>query len=204
MLKSAFTLLELVFVIVVVGIISIVLIPNFNKNNSGEAAYQIAEHLRLAQHLAMAEDFTGQSATWQARLWRMRFTNSPQGFCYTVFANRDENRNADRIESAIDPLTKLRVYSDAGCNQNQADTPDALLWRRFGVRAVNLNGCGRNAHIAFDNLGRAGQVQGTIFIPLINNCIINITTDNDENATVVVVPETGYVDVIQINGITLP
>ena len=61
MKKSAFTMLELVFVIVVVGILAAVFIPKFERDNAGEAAYQLARHIRLAQHHALVYDTFGTS-----------------------------------------------------------------------------------------------------------------------------------------------
>ncbi|WP_024954426.1 pilus assembly FimT family protein [Sulfurospirillum arcachonense] len=55
-MKKAFTMLELVFVIIIVGILSVVIIPNFDKNNLREAAEQVISHIRYTQHLAMMDN----------------------------------------------------------------------------------------------------------------------------------------------------
>ena len=55
-MKKAFTMLELVFVIVVAGIIAAVVIPNTKTNPAQEAAIQLLSHIRYTQHLAMVDD----------------------------------------------------------------------------------------------------------------------------------------------------
>ena len=54
--KKAFTMLELVFVIVVSGILAATFIPRFDRDNLQEAADQVISHIRYTQHLAMVDD----------------------------------------------------------------------------------------------------------------------------------------------------
>ncbi len=54
--KYAFTMLELVFVIVVAGILTAAIVPRFDRNNLQEAADQLISHIRYTQHLAMVDD----------------------------------------------------------------------------------------------------------------------------------------------------
>ena len=54
-LRQAFTMLELVFVIVVVGILSYFVASSFQRNTVVEAADQITSHIRYTQHLAMSD-----------------------------------------------------------------------------------------------------------------------------------------------------
>lgn len=55
-MKRAFTMIELVMVMVVVGILVAVALPRLNRDNVYQAANQVASHIRYAQHLAMQDD----------------------------------------------------------------------------------------------------------------------------------------------------
>ena len=55
-MKKAFTMLELVFVIVIVGILSYFVSSSFQRNPLREAADQVVSHIRYTQHLAMIDD----------------------------------------------------------------------------------------------------------------------------------------------------
>lgn len=55
-MKKAFTMLELVFVIVIVGILSYFVASSFQRNPLREAADQLVSHIRYTQHLAMIDD----------------------------------------------------------------------------------------------------------------------------------------------------
>ena len=60
-MKKAFTMLELVFVIVVIGILAAAIIPSTRTNPAQEAAIQLLSDIRYTQHLAMIDDKYGQN-----------------------------------------------------------------------------------------------------------------------------------------------
>ena len=93
-MKKAFTMLELVFVIVVVGILSYFAASGFQRNPLREAADQVVSHIRYTQHLAMQDDkFTpnlslsstsGFAAirevqSWYKGRWQLSFHNNTSG-----------------------------------------------------------------------------------------------------------------------------
>ena len=108
-MKKSFTLLELVFVIVVIGILSATVIPSTKTNPLQEAATQLVSHIRYAQHLAMVDDKYmasqslseyGDSTTkenhlkqWFNGRWQITFhfnSTEPAGFreyYYSIFSD---------------------------------------------------------------------------------------------------------------------
>jgi type II secretory pathway pseudopilin PulG len=208
MKKAAFTMLELVFVIVVAGILAAVFIPRFERDNAGEAAYQIARHIRLAQHHALVEDkFEGATSDWNKKMWAIIFRKN--NYCYSVFSNLDKSATfADLNESAVDPLSKKRLFADTACSESSAGADDVLLWKSFGVDNITMTNCGtdlptltENNEILFDHLGRPYQNVG---VPLAANCVITIQTNNGHSAQVTVYKGTGFVKVTSIDGINVP
>ncbi|WP_345972397.1 type II secretion system protein [Sulfurimonas diazotrophicus] len=199
MKKSAFTMLELVFVIVVIGILAAVFIPRFERDNAGEAAYQIARHIRLAQHHALVEDkFSTTDSDWWKGMWAITFRTTKN--CYAVYNNQDYatgGTQADQNESAVDPLTRKRLYSDINCNENTATTDDVLLWKKFGVDSLTLTNCGTNNQILFDHLGRPYGSAGNLLVN--NNCVITLGTKDGHSAEITVYKETGFVKVTKID-----
>ncbi|NLY03804.1 MAG: prepilin-type N-terminal cleavage/methylation domain-containing protein, partial [Campylobacter sp.] len=73
----AFTMLELIVVVIVVGILSVIVIPNFDRNTLFEASNQIVGHIRYTQHLAMNDDkFNPDDSTWFKDRWTIEFNNA--------------------------------------------------------------------------------------------------------------------------------
>lgn len=215
MKKSAFTMLELVFVIAVVGILAAVFIPRFERDNAGEAAYQIARHIRLAQHHALVENrFNDPSLTaWKGTLWRISFFDSSGKECYMVFSDRNMNGgNPSEDERAVDPLSKRYVWGNTTCDDSDPKVNDeVLLTKSFGVSSLSVCGGVGPKHIAFDHLGRPGRVSMTgsgatgtgTFTPLAADCVIAIGTNNGHSAEVTVYQDTGFAQVTKIDSTPL-
>ncbi|EAJ5693991.1 prepilin-type N-terminal cleavage/methylation domain-containing protein [Campylobacter fetus] len=55
-MKKAFTLIEIIIVLVIVGIMASFTIPKLNRNDLRLAADQIVSHIRYTQHLAIIDD----------------------------------------------------------------------------------------------------------------------------------------------------
>lgn len=198
MKRFAFTMLELVFVIIVIGILSVLAMPSFNSNPLQQAAEQVANHIRYTQHLAMVEDkFDDKNTTWYKSFWRIRFYHSTGTYYYTVASDKDQNGNIDtgagKTEVAVDPLTKVRMNVDY--NNKSMDLTD-----KFGIKAVTSSCDTGYIDIFFDNLGRpySHSVSAGTTPPYSNilteDCNI-ILSHTDGNATITVRPETGYVSV---------
>lgn len=177
-MKKAFTMLELVIVIVVVGIISAVLIPRDGSNRLAEAAAQLVGHIRYTQHLAMVDDRydannldSVNNIKWYKERWQLIFTNGVETNnqdAYTIFSDTagDSTGNVDISEVAVSPENPNQLMSGgfAGGVNALDITHDSFiginklnLGRSYGVSNVTFsNSCkiGISKRIAFDHLGR--------------------------------------------------
>ena len=158
--KKAFTMIELVFVIVVLGILAIMAIPRLDRDLRQEAADNILSAIRYTQHLALNDDKTNpQIQDWQKSLWTIRF--SSDGDHYTIGSDMDREGNIDKSEAAIDPLNGKYMYNNSATPQND-ESPNIFLNKKYGITGIKItSGCRTSKdtakstlHIAFDNLGR--------------------------------------------------
>lgn len=202
MKKNAFTMLELVFVIVVVGILSVALIPKFERDQAAEAAFQIERHIRLAQHHALVDDRFDGSSDWQKEMWQIAFTHSTanNGDCYDVFSDKNRLGNVSTNEAAIDPLTRKPLYSN-NCDESGDYNADVLLWKQYGVSDLTFSSsCGGNKYLAFDHLGRP---YGQIGSRLSGDCVITLSTNDGHSAEITIYQETGFAKVSKIDSTIL-
>lgn len=198
MKKSAFTMLELVFVIVVAGILAAVFIPRLDRNHIEEASLQIMRHIRYAQHLAMSNDvFNHTNVNWYLARPQISFRACTGGGSY-YFVGSDSSLNGGHIaeaEAALDPLSQKALYSqnnqcDPGAYPNR--NGDVILGESYGVSVASS--CGST--ISFDNLGRpytsfsAIITDGLMTAP----CTLTIADGNGNEGYIVIEPETGFVN----------
>jgi len=205
MKRFAFTMLELVFAIIVIGILAVLAMPNFNTNPLQLAAEQVATHIRYTQHLAMVDDkYNPNDPTWYEMFWRIRFYESgtPDTYYYAVFHDTDKENNIDtttHTEPAIDPLTKKYLYVTNSSTDTRSNSKMNLS-ETYGITNI-VSTCDTGwIEFFFDHTGRpyvnSVSTGGTPPYSglLQNDCNITLS-HSDGNATITIHPETGYVSV---------
>jgi len=215
--KYAFTMLELVFVIVVAGILAATMIPRFDRDNLQEAADQVISHIRYTQHLAMIDDkFDANNAVWYKERWQLLFGQSAytnHKYSYSIFSDKDTYAGGPGIaELAKNPLNPNQLltggYSGVIRTSDKRSTKAMNIGETYGINDVKFIGCGSSSstRIAFDYLGRPiGGDLSTSTKPyqsdrlLKTQCRIALCKNNpcdDKNVTIAIEPETGYVHIL--------
>jgi prepilin-type N-terminal cleavage/methylation domain-containing protein len=178
-MKKAFTMLELVFVLVVIGILAAVMLPSMGSTTVPQAAVQLQSHIRYAQHLAMVDDkFDATNATWFQDRWQIAFTGNE----YSIGSNNG-------LTFARNPQVNDQNLSGINLNDD------------YGVSLNFDAGCGAgNVEISFDHLGRPmiGDISGwgqsyPVGSLMIANCVITLSGDGQNDVVLTIRPETGYV-----------
>lgn len=164
---KAFTMIEFVFVIVVLGILAALALPRLERDTRQEAADNILSAIRYTQHLALNDDKTNPFDTiWQRKLWKITFTDAGGnlGDFYTISAQLDNTFAVNQNETAIDPANGKYMYNLGGNTVIDADeSPNIFIGKQYGINSITYaGGCSDTAqHIAFDHLGRPFSDIGT-------------------------------------------
>ena len=158
---KAFTMLELVFVIVVLGILASLALPRMDRDLRQEAKDNILAAIRYTQHLALNDDKTDPTDTnWQKGLWKISFTTSADNLAnfYTVSSDAAPyNGSVSKDESAIDPANGKYMYNASGATVgiNADESPNIFIGKQYGINSITFSdACNDAQHIAFDHLGR--------------------------------------------------
>ena len=220
-MKKAFTMIELVFVIVVIGILAAVIIPSTRTNPLQEAAIQLLSHIRYTQHLAMVDDkFNATDANWYKQRWQMVFINSTNAggeYAYTIYSDSSGSSTGDPnvSEIALNPQNSSQLMTggssggEAKLSISHADFPGMKklnLGMSYGVTNMTFSdscSVSNSERIAFDYLGRpikgklgtssgGGNSKAYEADNLIqNDCIITLL-DGTDSISITIRPETGY------------
>jgi prepilin-type N-terminal cleavage/methylation domain-containing protein len=156
--RLAFSMIELIMVIVVLGILSAMAIPNFKNDVRTGARENIYSALQYTRNLALIDNRTDPTdSKWQMELWHIAFSDSDDGYTYNIGSNQSHaSAPLKKIECAIDPANGQYFYNEGGNTEIAIDeSPNVFLGKKFGVNDISFeDGCRGAQYIAFDNLGR--------------------------------------------------
>ncbi len=214
-MKKAFTMLELIFVIVIVGILSFVAASSFQRDTLREAADQLVSHIRYTQHLAMMDDkFNPSDLKWFRHRWQIVFGSSAytgNKTAYTIFSDSAASvtGQADISEMAKNPLDNTKLlsggYSGTLYTTDSRATKEMNIGEKYGIVSYTLTGGCANARISFDYLGRpfdGNLANTTSWVTSYQSdkmiqSTCRITLSNDTSSIVIAIePETGYTHIL--------
>ena len=174
--KKAFTMLEVIFVIVVAGILAAIILPNTRTDPIYEATNQLLSHIRYTQHLAMVDDKydtnridLGGSVIWYKDRWQLVFANSQftdNEVAYTIYSDTQGRAvgrgDPNESEVALNPQNPDQLMTGGHTAAAALDYTNAgfrgmkklNLGKSYGVQSVRLTGGCQNSRISFDHLGR--------------------------------------------------
>ena len=211
MIKSknkAFTLIEIIFVIVIIGIMSAILAPSVKRATMQEAADQLASHIRYTQYLALQDNkFEHNNSNWYKGRWQLLFGKSAftdNKYTYTIFSDKSGYSGSPGVtEMAKNPLNPSQFLSGGYSGVLQTSDSRAMkelnIGKKYDISSVNFSGGCSGLRISFDYLGRPINGNPRTQSQKYNNrliktdCIITLTNSVGESKRIIVTPETGYV-----------
>ena len=206
MKKSAFTMLEVVLVIVVLGILATLAVPRFDRDLRQEAGDSILSNIRYTQHLALMDNKQKfDKAEWQRRFWRIMFAQCSDGkYFYRIGSDDDMDSTStfENTEAAIDPANGKPIYmsNNGNCNSNTA-SDNIFIGKKYGVTVNNGTGGCTGKSIGFDHLGRphtgfSASTQPNSASYMSAECIFNFTMSDSTTFQISIQPETGYAQIV--------
>jgi len=170
-IKKAFTMIEFVFVIVIIGIIASTVIPSFKSNTIHEEVIKFIADVRYTQHLGMINDtFDSTNPDWQK-----------QSYCMNIdlLANSwsiNKITPAGVKEFALEPLNLEPLFMSL----NETD---------FEITSTK-----QITRLCFDHLGRplSDNLEYTNANLIKENIIFKFSNSTDM-VQVIITPETGYI-----------
>ena len=223
-MKKAFTMLELIFVIIVIGILSAIILPSTKRSPLQEAAIQLQSHIRYTQHLALIDDkYDALDTNWYKKRWQIVFihsSNANNQYAYTIYSDSSGGSTGDPnvSEIAINPENHSQLLTGGSSGGepklgiNRPDFPGSKklnLGMSYGVTDIDFSSScsvSNSERLAFDYLGRpirgklsnsSGGGNQKAYEPdnlIISDC--NITLSDGGNSIMLTIkPETGYVNI---------
>jgi prepilin-type N-terminal cleavage/methylation domain-containing protein len=224
--RAAFTMLELVFVIVVLGILAALAMPRMETDIRQEAIDNVIAAIKYTQHMALSDNVVESSnSNWHRKFWRFGKEGcSDNGIFYYIGSDKDMGGNIDATigEAAVDVTNGMLYMGLNGqpCKDSilgqvygngLAASRNIFLTKKYGISEGNMkfsSSCQttdvNHGHIAFDYLGRphakienVTQPDNTTLIGSDCNITLKFDDTNIQDVIITVERETGRVYLAQ-------
>jgi len=202
-------MIELVFVIVILGILASLAMGRMDRDLKQEASETILSHIRLAQQLALTDnkhlpDNNVNRDKWQTAYWQFAFKKCGDDVAYRVASDGDFGGGINGIgdkEAAINPIDGKYIYSKDCSNLKNDETPSVLLSKKFGIKNSGIStdgGCKAHRQILFDYMGRphsgnTSYKSNPNFVNIMTkDCNMTFTMSDGDTFSIIIEHETGY------------
>lgn len=221
-MKKAFTLIEVIFIIVVVGILSTIAISRFNSKDLLRGAEMVARDIEYVKHLAVIDDNRVPNDMIQkhennSNFWAITFIGIGGDPKMSIFKYTNPSINYGTVQTAVvDYLDKEKFLTLTVRNGKDDDivdgsvvktSPRVWLKKTYSINKIDTSDCnaedytGRHSinTLFFNEEGIpyiANSSGGTFwyFQKLKEICTLKIKAGSDTKC-IDIYPETGYVKV---------
>ncbi len=208
--RAAFTLVEIIMVIVVLGILASLALPRLDRDVKQEAADSILSDIRYTQHLALTDNkHKFNEAKWQRAFWKFSVEScaNDTGLFMAIGTDLDYSKEPSREESALDPINGKFIFweNTSECSEGLEDLDTSsriFLTNKYAIISVEgTGGCDGVQHIGFDNTGRphvsfSNSDQPNYASVMHETCTFTFTMEDDTTFAIDILPETGYAYIV--------
>jgi len=207
--KKAFTMIEMIMAIIVLGILASLAMPRLERDLKQEAADEILSQIRYTQHLALIDDMHEfDNPEWQKKFWRIDFgtCDDDSGLFYRIGSDSDKSGGGfTQAEAAIDPINKKALFATNIICNDPGTNPNVFLGTKYNVIDIDASRCNLVQHIGFDHLGRPhigfSNSNTPDYSSYMHNaanqaCRFTFTLSDGDTFSIDIAPETGYANIV--------
>ena len=200
-MKKSFTLLELIFTIVIIAIVSSIIIPKPQYSNLDQAAQRIILYLKHIRYLALVDNkYSLTNNEWFKARWTLKFqncSNDEDGLYFVVYSDESGGTaHFKKSECAKDPITSKYLYSSSSCISKKDESKYILLTKEYGITRVAMT-CNETSTIGKISFGERGNIYsliGTLADNILTEtCYIKLFDKDGKFVKIAIEPQTGFV-----------
>lgn len=203
MIKKAFSLLELIFIIFILILVGSFFTYKITDNSLDNATTRLLLYLKQTRYQSLVDDkYENKSSLWHKKRWTLKFFRCDKnvgGIYYSIYSDTNQKGHVNLNEALIDPLTNKRIHSNNKCNYSNNTSKYVLLTKEFNIKKVfvSCNSTNSLGQISFANDGKVytklSSYDGEFYeYELLKPCILRLYNTNNKYKEIIVEPKTGY------------
>lgn len=198
--KKSFSLLELIFTIILISIIITVAIPKKNISKLNLARDRILINLSYTRYIAHIDDkFDIKDNEWEKKRWTLKFqhcSSTVGGLYYTIYSDKSGgSAHFKKVDCLKDPLTNKYLYSNSDCVASYDESKYILLTKEYGIDKIEVS-CNTTSAIGQISFGYDGKIYsqlGSNIKEILEPCEIKLY-DKNSTLSIKIYPKTGFIE----------
>ena len=203
--KKSFSLIEVIFTIMIIAIISSQVNLKNNLSKIKLAKQQILLHLKYTRYIAMLDNkYNHNDKLWFRKRWTMKFLNCQKeigGIYYIIYSDENLNGSVSKSETLIDPLTHNYMYSFQ-CKQDNVYNKNKLILisKRYNIKSIDIS-CNKTKTIGQLSFDSSGELHSKLStnenesdkFKIKEDCTIKIKDDKNNEESITITKNTGFI-----------
>ena len=203
-MKKAFSLLEVLLIILLLGFLYTAFIPKTQVNKIDEVANRLVLYLKQTRYKALINDkFDLNDEYWHKKRWTLKFFNCRKnvgGIYYSIYSDKNTSGHPSIEDSLKDSLNLKNIYSTNYCKENKNNSKYVLITKNFNIDSVRVS-CNKTNSLGQLSFGSDGKIYSKLSnIPndnssyeIMNKCKIKLIHTSGEERTIILESKTGYI-----------
>lgn len=200
MYKKSFSILEIIFVIVLITIIITFSIPKNTLSKLDLAADKLTLYLNYTRYMALLDNkYDKDDPEWEKKLWSLKFqrcSKEEDGLYFVVFSDESGGTGAfKKSETLKDPLNNKYLYSGYDCEPSYNESRNILLTKEYNIAKVEVS-CNTTSTIGQISFGYDGKLYSQLGMDIKKvhePCIITLYDFEENKKELKIESETGYI-----------
>lgn len=207
-MKKAFTLLELILIILLISVSITLVFPKNNKTKIDELTNTLNIYLNELRLKALIDNkYSFNETLWYKKRWTLKFfrcRSDVGGFYFSIYSDKNSSGHPSSEDSMKDPLTNKNIYSSNFCLENSENSKYVLLTKNFDIINIEVS-CNQTSSLGQISFGNDGKVYSKLSnyeneeneYEIEESCIIKLTDKNNKKREIEVMNKTGYTRIKQ-------
>jgi hypothetical protein len=203
-MKKAFSLLEILLIISLLGFLYTAFIPKTRVNKIDELTNRLVLQLKQVRYQALIDNkYNDLDVYWHKKRWTFKFFRCRKdvgGMYYSIYSDNNASGHPSIEDSLKDSLNLKNIYSTNHCKENTNNSKYVLLSKNFNIKSVSIS-CNETSSLGQLSFSSNGKIYSKLSnIPndtssyeIKNNCNIKLIDNFDEERNIVLESNTGYI-----------
>ena len=203
-MKKAFSFLEVILVISLLGFLYTAFIPKTNISKIDEVSNRLVLYLKQTRYQALINDkYNKDDTLWHKQRWTLKFFRCRKdvgGIYYSIYTDKNSSGHPSMEDSLKDSLNQKNIYSTNYCNENLNNSKYVLITKNFNINEVNVS-CNETSSLGQLSFGADGKIYSKLSniendntsYEIKDKCKIKLTDTFGEKRNIILENNTAYI-----------